>query len=291
MPPSTQTRDSTERVYIVLVWLTVPAGQTYDSWPTSAVMTEAGDGSDFFNVALRPPAETMRTIGDSERGMSSSTLTQLLSSVLQEWAQVQCCFTDVQRDHKSQLDQQWLKLDGQDHFDLRPQKRGCLLGTGDMRGRGRENEGATADTARKRPERPWTAARTMEVLRPCPPLHCAATSALRSCCFNCRTGQSHKDNVRCAAVEEQPEAKEVQLSQPSSTSVPAHYIFWATWGSSSTSFLLISPGTLLLLDGAGMDLDIGPSAQATMMTNHDYPGWSALTSDNRRDSDRNEWWP
>ena len=32
-------------------------------------------------------------------------------------------------------------------------------------------------------------------------------------------GQSHKDNVRCTAVEEQPEAKEVQLSQPSSTSL------------------------------------------------------------------------
>ena len=46
------------------------------------------------------------------------------------------------------------------------------------------------------------------------PRHCAATSAPRSCCFNCRAGQSHKDNVRCTAVEEQPEAKEVQLSQP-----------------------------------------------------------------------------
>ena len=32
-------------------------------------------------------------------------------------------------------------------------------------------------------------------------------------------GQSHKDNVRCTAVEEQPEEKEVQLSQPSSTSL------------------------------------------------------------------------
>ena len=32
-------------------------------------------------------------------------------------------------------------------------------------------------------------------------------------------GQSHKDNVRCTAVEEQLEAKEVQLSQPSSTSL------------------------------------------------------------------------
>ena len=28
-----------------------------------------------------------------------------------------------------------------------------------------------------------------------------------------------KDNVRCTAVEEQPEAKEVQFSQPSSTSL------------------------------------------------------------------------
>ena len=51
------------------------------------------------------------------------------------------------------------------------------------------------------------------------PRHCPATSAPRNCCFNCRAGQSHKDNVRCTAVEEQPEAKEVQLSQPSSTSL------------------------------------------------------------------------
>ena len=75
---------------------------------------------------------------------------------------------------------------------------------------------------RKRPERPWTAARTMEVLRQCPftiaqrLVHCAtavSTAVL---------GQSHKDNVRCTAVDEQLgqlEAKEVQLSQPSSTSL------------------------------------------------------------------------
>ena len=51
------------------------------------------------------------------------------------------------------------------------------------------------------------------------PRHCAATSVLDNYCFNCRAGQSHKDNVRCTAVEEQPEVKEVQLSQPSSTSL------------------------------------------------------------------------
>ena len=30
-------------------------------------------------------------------------------------------------------------------------------------------------------ERPWTAARTMEVLGQCPPRHCVATSVFRSC--------------------------------------------------------------------------------------------------------------
>ena len=43
-----------------------------------------------------------------------------------------------------------------------------LIRDGDRWGRGRKSEGSTADTARKRPERPWTAARTMEVLRRCP---------------------------------------------------------------------------------------------------------------------------
>ena len=89
-------------------------------------------------------------------------------------------------------------------------------------GRGRESEGSTAETARKRPERPWTAARTIEVLRRCPLaivqrlVHCAVTVSTAV------LGQSHKDNVRCTAVDEQLgqlEAKEVQLAQPSSTSL------------------------------------------------------------------------
>ena len=69
--------------------------------------------------------------------------------------------------------------------------------------RGRQNEGSTAETARKRPERPWTAARTTEVLRRCPVaiaqrlVHCAI--AVSSAVL----GQSHKDNVRCTAVDEQ----------------------------------------------------------------------------------------
>ena len=96
---------------------------------------------------------------------------------------------------------------------------------GEGRGGGRKSEGSTADTARKRPERPWTAARTMEVLRRCPLtiaqrlVHCAITVSTAV------LGQSHKDNVRCTAVEEQPEAKEVQLSQPSSTSLLMIFLY------------------------------------------------------------------
>ena len=103
-----------------------------------------------------------------------------------------------------------------------------LIRDGDRGRGGRESEGLTVDTARKRPERLWTATRTMEVL--------SATSALRSCCFNCRAEQSHKDNVHCSAVEKQPEVKEVQFSQPSSTSL-LMISSGLTWGSNSTSLL------------------------------------------------------
>ena len=51
---------------------------------------------------------------------------------------------------------------------LRPQRRVGLLGTGTEWEGGERVKGLTAETARKRPERPWTAARTMEVLRRCP---------------------------------------------------------------------------------------------------------------------------
>ena len=93
---------------------------------------------------------------------------------------------------------------------------------GDIVGRGPQSEGSTAETSQKRPERPWTAARTMEVLRRCP---LAIAQRLVHCATAVSTavlGQSHKDNVHCTAVDEQLgqlEAKEVQLAQPSSTSL------------------------------------------------------------------------
>ena len=83
-----------------------------------------------------------------------------------------------------------------------------LIRDGDSWGRGGgESEGSTADTARKRLERPWTAARTMEVLRRCP---LAIAQRLVHCAVAISTAVlgSPKDNVRCTAVEEQPaEAK------------------------------------------------------------------------------------
>ena len=108
-----------------------------------------------------------------------------------------------------------------DHFTLRPQKRGGLLETGDggEGGGERKSEGLTADTARKRTERPWTAARTMEVLRRCPLAIAQRLVHYSTAVSTAVLGQNHKDNVRCTAVEEQLEAKEVQLSQPSSISL------------------------------------------------------------------------
>ena len=56
----------------------------------------------------------------------------------------------------------------------------------------------------------------MEVLRRCP---LAIAQRLVHYAIAFQPPQSHKDNVRCTAVEELPEAKEVQLSQPSFTSL------------------------------------------------------------------------
>ena len=123
---------------------------------------------------------------------------------------------------------------------------------GDRVGRGRQSEGSTAETARKRPERPWITARTMEVLRRCP---LAIAQRLVHCAIAVSTavlGQSHKDNVRCTAVDEhlgQLEAKEVQLAQPSSISL-LMISFWANLKVQlhlpplRSLDLLISPGTL-----------------------------------------------
>ena len=69
-----------------------------------------------------------------------------------------------------------------------------LIWDGDRRGRGRESEGSTADASGKRPERPWTAVRTMEVLRQCP---LAIAQRLVHCAIAVSTAVlgSHKDRL------------------------------------------------------------------------------------------------
>jgi len=125
-----------------------------------------------------------------------------------------------------------------DHFALRPQKRGCLLGTG-TGGKG------TREWRLDRGYRPKKTGETVDrrqnngSVKAVSPRHCPTTSALRNCCFNCRAGQSH--NVRCTAVDEQPEAKEVQL-----------------WKPCSTSLLLISSGLRVQLHLPPLDLTWNP---------------------------------
>ena len=67
----------------------------------------------------------------------------------------------------------------------------------------------------------------MEVLRRCPLAIAQRLVHYAIAVSTAVLGQSHKDNVRCTAVEEQLEAKEVQLSQPSSTSLLMHDLLWA----------------------------------------------------------------
>ena len=145
-----------------------------------------------------------------------------------------------------------------DHIALHPQKRGYLLGTGTGggdggrarewwldrgRGEGRENEDSTADTALKRPERPWTAARTMEVLRRCP---LAIKKRLVHCAVPVSTAVLDRVTRTMSVallLRNNPKRKKSNFSQPSSTSLLL-ISSGLTWGSSSTSLLLISPGTL-----------------------------------------------
>ena len=107
------------------------------------------------------------------------------------------------------------KKGGTSTFYFKSTEARWLIRDRDRGERGRKSEGSTADTTRKRPERPWTAARTMEVLRRCP---LAIAQRLVHCVIAVSTAVLGQW-TSCTAVEEQLEAKEVQLSQPSSTSL------------------------------------------------------------------------
>ena len=93
-------------------------------------------------------------------------------------------------------------------------------GVGGGGGGGGRNERVKARPRGYRPKKTGeTVDRRQRVLRRCP-LAIARRLVYRAIAVSTAVlGQSHKDNVCCTAVEEQPEAKKIQLSQPSSTTL------------------------------------------------------------------------
>ena len=81
-------------------------------------------------------------------------------------------------------------------------------------------KGSTVETARKRQERRWTATRTIEVLRRCP---LAIAQRLVHCAIAVSTAVL--DRLTKTMSFGQLKAKDVQLAQPSSTSLT--HLFWA----------------------------------------------------------------
>ena len=85
---------------------------------------------------------------------------------------VQCCFTSTEPVGLMKATSTFTQLLNSESqrfsVALRPQRRVGLLGMGTEWEGGERVKGSTTETARKRPERPWTAARTIEVLRRCP---------------------------------------------------------------------------------------------------------------------------
>ena len=132
-------------------------------------------------------------------------------------------------------DSKWVTTFFGIYVALRPRRRDDLLGTGTEWERG---QGDWLD----RGNRPKKTGETVDrrqnngSVKAVSPRHCPATCALPNCFSTAVPGQSHRDNVRCNADEEQLEAKEVQLSQPSSTSL-LMISSGLTWKSSSTSLL------------------------------------------------------
>ena len=120
-------------------------------------------------------------------------------------------------------------------------------------GRGRQSEGSTPETARKRPERPWTAARTMEVLRRCP---LAIAQRLMHCAIAISTallGQSHKDNVLLMNNKAWTTRSKRGPTCSAQLHLPTRDLFWANMKDQlhlpplRSLDLLISTGTLTTL--------------------------------------------
>ena len=122
---------------------------------------------------------------------------------------------------------------------------------GDRVGRRRESEGSTAETVRKRPERPWTAARTMEVLRRCP---LAIAQRLVHCAIAVSTAvldRVTKTMSVAPLLTNNLDNSKQKTSNLLSPAPPPYYdLFWANlrvqlhFPPLRSLDLLISPGTL-----------------------------------------------
>ena len=134
---------------------------------------------------------------------------------------------------------------------LRPQRRVGLLGTGTEWEGGERVKGSTAETARKRPERPWTAARTMEVLRRCP---LAIAQRLVHCAIAVPTAVLDRVtktmSVAPLLMNNLDNSKQKRPTCSAQLHLPTHDLFWAKLRVQlhlpplRSLDLLISPGTL-----------------------------------------------
>ena len=98
-----------------------------------------------------------------------------------------------------------------------PRGKVGLLGTGTEWDGDERVKGSTAETARKGPERAWTAARTMEVLRRCP---LAIAQRLVHCAIALSTAVLDRvTKTMSVAPLLTNNLEDVQLAQPSSTSL------------------------------------------------------------------------
>ena len=75
------------------------------------------------------------------------------------------------------------------HIALRPQKRGCLLGTG-TGGEGAKEWRLDCGYPPKKTGETMDCRQNNGSVTAVSPRHCTATSAVHNCCFNCRAGQS-----------------------------------------------------------------------------------------------------
>ena len=112
-------------------------------------------------------------------------------------------------------------------------------------------KGSTSETARKRPERPWTAARTMEVLRRCP---LAIAQRLVHCAIAVSTAVLDRVtktmSVALLLTNNLDNSKQKTSNFSAQLHLPTHDLFWAKLRVQlhlpplRSLDLLISPGTL-----------------------------------------------